>query len=195
VTDDEIGHGAIEPRHRVPRRGRQRQKRALGASARVDPHHPIRLRHQPRRSPAKEAMRALETIGPRHEDMIARAKSGGRVGLDHLARRLVARHQRIAHARKGRHLPRPEEFLGSRGNARMSNLDHQIPRARPLEREPVHAKILRTFQKDSAGIHGAPSSAPGRDRMARRNGRFPDVILRGQGNVSSFVYTRTVRTP
>jgi hypothetical protein len=156
---------------------------------RVDAHRAVRATHQPRGGTAEKPVRALETIRPRHEHMIARTKAGGGVRLDHFARGLIAGHQRIAHPRKGGHLPGPEEFFRAGRNSGMGNLHHDIACARRLERQPVDDQILRTLQADCAGFHDGPLLGGICAGLTQRGGSFPNVILKGQACVSIFVYT------
>jgi hypothetical protein len=82
----------------------------------------------PRGAPEKAPDIAGKAVCARHEDRLADAETGVGPGLDHLAGRFIAGHQRIAHAGKGRHRAGPEEFLRAGGDAGMRDLDHKILR-------------------------------------------------------------------
>ena len=137
--------------------GGQRQQRAFRAQPRIDPCHPVGPRHQPRRSGAEQAACAFIAARARHEHGVAGPEAGARRGLDHLAHRLVARNQRIAHAGKGGHAAGPEQFLGAGGDCRDPGLDHQVAGFRADKRQILEAELAGAVQKDSGGMQGRVS--------------------------------------
>ncbi len=166
VTHDQVRQHMVQPGQRMARGRGKRQKRPLGLERRIDAHRAVGGRHEPLRRRAEQAadrprIGRRETVGARHEDPVARPEARIGRGLDHFARGLVARHQRVAHARKRRHLPGVEQFFGARRNARVGDLDDDIAGRGLVQLDGLKAKVPRTRQDDGGRSHSVfPRALP-----------------------------------
>ena len=97
--------------------------------------------------------------GAGDEDVFANAETRVGAGLHHFARGLIAGDERVAHPGKGWHPAGPEELLGSRGNAGMRDLDHQVFGARIGEGQRVQGEAPGGVQDDGEAFQLSPSHA------------------------------------
>ena len=146
VAHDQVGQRRVDTGDGMARRRGQREERARLAHGRIDAHGTIGGRDEAARRPAEQALDVAVAIGAGHEDDVAGTKARGAAGLDDLSGRLVAGHERIAHAGKRRHLAGPEEFFfGAGGDAGILDVDHHFIRPRIGEVQLTQTDGLRSL--------------------------------------------------
>ncbi len=148
MADDEI---------RLPRTGaeRARDRRWRPAPAEL-PARPAARRPGPPAMPGTTTRAAAPPNSPRTspkqrapgtKTRSPTRAAGARPDLAHAAHRLVARHQRIAHAGERRHAAGPEQSLGARADAAPLDVDHDVPVTRTA---PGRAGRARAAQASPA---------------------------------------------
>ena len=145
VSDDEAG--GARHRHRMVRGRSEGEQRHLGIGGGDGVQALGRCDHR-LRSATEERPDVAVAARAGDEDSIA--DLAGRVGadLDHGADGLVARHQRVAHAREGRHLARPEKALGAGADRGVGDLDAGVALAKIRQPDRLDRDLSRLSQND-----------------------------------------------
>jgi hypothetical protein len=133
------------------RRGGQRQEHALLAEAIRHRQQTLARDDDARRGTAEQAVDLTVATRTRDEDPLADRAAALGARLDHASDRLVARHQRVAHAREGRHATGPEQTLRARADAAEVDVHHAVGRRRRRQRELAHRKAARLLQHNGLG--------------------------------------------
>ena len=109
---------------------RQSEKHAALAETFIIGQHFCAWRHQPRRRAAEQPAHIAKATRARHENPFANGTPRLGAGFKDAAHRLIARHQRIAHARKMRHAAGPQETLGASADAAVVDSHDNVGLAR-----------------------------------------------------------------
>ena len=119
-----------------------------------------------RGSAAEQAANLAVTVGAGNEDELTDAALETRRGLDDAAHGLVARHERVTHARKRRHGAVPQQALGAGADAAPVHLDRELALTRLREPEAAECHRSRLAHDDRNCIHVIQSFP----RMHKRRG-------------------------
>ena len=152
--------------HGVVAGGSQRQQHRLGAERGRNAHHAVVRDDEPRAGAAKDIAHAQEAVRTRDKDRIADPDVAGRADAHHSAHRLIARHQRVTQAGKGRHRTVPQQSLGARADATGADLNFQVVGLERLEFQSLHRQGARSVEDDGAGLgHGVSPTGLMRGRF------------------------------
>ena len=159
VADDELRRHHRLPRaaqrHRVVAGGGQRQQHRLRAEFGLHLHDAVPLHDEARASAAEDVAHALETVGTGDEDVVADLAVGGTgclASTHHPAHGFIARHQRVAQARKRRHRAVPQEPFGAGADAAEADFHLHVSGLERLQFQAAHGQLPGRFKDDGLGV-------------------------------------------
>ena len=156
VANDQVGHTQrqIMPpaRHGVVRSSRQRQQHAACADAGGQAHRAAVRQDQPLGRAAEDIGGLFEAVGARNKHGLANGQLGVRTPAHHRAHGLVAWHQRIGQAGKGRHGAVPQQALGAGADAAVVHLHFHVGGPHIGELQALHRQHLGADEDDGAGV-------------------------------------------
>ena len=157
MADDEVGQGCGDG---VVAGGGKRQKHAAVAEAGIDGCEAVSRHDDAGGGSTEQSAHVAEALGAWHEDRVAFGQRSTIVGGNDASDGFVARHQRVAEARKGRHAAAPQQALGAGRDAAEGDVDHDVALARLVQLQPIEREALGGMQDDGEGVHrDLPGSA------------------------------------
>ena len=167
VTDDQIRQRAAD--NGVVRRGGEGKQHAFLRIGKVNAVGLGGGHDETRGGRAKQAMRLFKAARAGHEYDFADTLRCG-VRADDAADGFVSRHQRITHAREGRHFAGPHQALGSGADAGPEDIDDDILRLRSSQGERAQAGSAVAFEQNRPGAQVEPAQRRGTGRPGRLGG-------------------------
>jgi hypothetical protein len=156
VPDDQVGrlhrHAGTAAGHRVVGRGGQRQQHGTVAQVFTDRIGLVARHHQRGRGGTEQAPHIPVAARTGHEHALADMVARGRTRLAHAADRFIARHQRIAHAREGRHVAVPQQAFGAGGDAAPFDVDDDVAGLWFGQQQLSQRQLFRVLENDGGGL-------------------------------------------
>jgi hypothetical protein len=169
MADDEIGQRQFAVRavgcERMKGRAGKGQQHALFAQRLGQRHDLAAAYNQAFGSPAEQPAHRPKAARARHKHQIARAPVGFArdtgAHRGNAADRFVAWNKRIAHARKSRHAPAPQQFFRTGADAAPGHIDHHVVVPGQGQIDAAQRDAFRFLQHDSKRVHALtfPSGA------------------------------------
>jgi hypothetical protein len=172
VADDQVRQGEAGRGHRVIGRRRQREQDALVPEFGRDRRGACPRHDQAGGGAAEEPAHRAEAGGARNEHRLADPAARERADRRDAPDRLVARHQRVAHAGECRHATGPEQALGAAADAAPLDIDHHVRLPWRGQFEAAEDEVLGVLQHHGDGVHSDFSRPAGAGLMVTGHERL-----------------------